>query len=102
MQCVRNIESVRLCGYELMDVPSVPNDALSVCYVEVASYLIHTHVSVDVASFSFLSISEWIGVVSDALFRVIENVSVTPSLRIIRISQLDACVTAPTVHFRES
>ena len=101
MQCVGNIKSVRLRGYELMDVPSVPYYALSVRYVEVASHLVHTHVAVDVAPFSFLSVGEGVDVVSDALFRVIENVCVAPSLRVIRISQLDARVTAPAVHFHK-
>ena len=92
---------MRLSGYELVDVSSVSDDALSMGYVEVASHLVHTHVAVDVAPFSFLGISEGIGVVSDALLRVVEDVCVTPSLRVIRISQLDARVTAPAVHFHK-
>ena len=76
-------------------MPSVSHDAFSVSDVKIASHFVYTHVAVNSAPLSFLSVSEGIGVVADALLRMLEDICVTPTLRVICVSQLIASIAAP-------
>lgn len=89
------VEGMRLGGHELVDMSSIPNDALAVCYMKVSSYFVHTHIPINSTSLSLDGIHKGVHIVTYALLRVTKDVRVTPTFRIIRVFQLIAGVATP-------
>lgn len=96
VNCVRNVECVGFSRHELMDMPAVSHNAFTMSNVKIACHFIHSHVPINTTSLPLDSICEWVNIITNTLFWVVEYLWVTPSFCIICILQWAACIAAPT------
>lgn len=94
---MRHVELGSQRGVELVNVATVPHNALAVSDVEVSRHLIHQHLPADRAALVGAQVRKVLGAVVNALRGVAQDVGDAPLLALVGLDEVIAGVAAAHV-----